>query len=184
MGSTISFDEQVEYVLSFPGVSPATLAKRVADLGGEMLRPDTAVLSFGNFIGRTELAGVTIDVVSSKIGADGVSRLLQDVSDLASALVFGWRGRTGLDAVADQSHLPPVPYHQFQFLRRAMLAQRPGQRLQDWFTVIERGPTRKFEPDRPIVRPDQVRRLDHRATASIFSRLDRLVPLPAGTPLT
>jgi predicted component of viral defense system (DUF524 family) len=56
--------------------------------------------------------------------------------------------------------------------------------LQDWFAEIERSPTRKFEPDRPILRPDQVRRLDHRATASIFSRLDRLVPLPAGAPLT
>jgi uncharacterized protein DUF2357/PD-(D/E)XK nuclease superfamily protein len=183
IGSTIQFSEQMEYVLSFAEPLPATRARRITSLGGDMLRPDTAVLSFGNFVGRTELFGVVIDVISLKIGSEGVSRLLTEVSELASALVFGWRGRVGFDAMTDKSHLPPVPYHQLQYLRRSMLGQRTGLRLQDWLAAIERSPTRKFEPDRPIVRPDQVRRLDQRATASIFSRLDRLVPVPAGATL-
>ena len=35
-----------------------------------------------------------------------------------------------------------------------------------------------------ILELDRVRRLDHRAVQSIFTRLDRLVPVPAGTALT
>jgi predicted component of viral defense system (DUF524 family) len=61
-----------------------------------------------------------------------------------------------------------------------MLGERSGQRLQDWLGVIERNPTRRFEPERPVVSLDRVRRLDRRAIQSIFSRLERLVPVPTG----
>lgn len=178
-GTTVAFEEHLEYIVSFARDCDPATAKRLLDLGGEIVSANTAVLGFRNYVGRTELATVTIDVVSSKLGADGTSRVLQEVSELASNLVFGWRSRIGLDAKSDQSHFSPVPYHQFQMLRRSMLAERPGWRLQDWFDVVERSPTRRFEPDRPLVPPDRVRRLDHRATASVFSRLDRLVPVPA-----
>ena len=183
MGSTITFDEQVEYVLSFPAGNPSAVARRIVELGGEVLGPNTGVLGFGNFIGCAELAGVAIDVVSSKIGPLGVSRLLEDVSELGSTLVFGRRDRTSFAAMTDESRHPPVPYHQFQFLRRAMMTERTGQRLQDWLGAIERSPTRRFEPDRPIVRLDQVRRIDQRATTAMFSHLDRLVPVAAGSTL-
>ena len=183
VGSTITFDEQVEYVLSFPAGNPSAVARRIVELGGEVLGPNTGVLGFGNFIGCAELAGVAIDVVSSKIGPLGVSRLLEDVSELGSTLVFGRRDRTSFAAMTDESRHPPVPYHQFQFLRRAMMTERTGQRLQDWLGAIERSPTRRFEPDRPIVRLDQVRRIDQRATTAMFSHLDRLVPVAAGSTL-
>jgi uncharacterized protein len=144
--------------------------------GSEFLTPNIVVLNFANFVGRTELAGVAIDVVSKKIGEGGVSRMLQEISDLASSLVFGWRAPTTFRAVSSLSSHSPVPYHQLQLLRHVMLGERAGQRLQDWIAVIERNPTRRFEPERPVVSPDRVRRLDHRAVRSIFSRLDRLVP--------
>ena len=73
----------------------------------------------------------------------------------------------------------PVPYHQLQYLRHMTINERVGQRLQDWLGAIERSPTRRFEPERPVVSLDRVRRLDHRAVQSIFSRLERLVPVPA-----
>ena len=63
------------------------------------------------------------------------------------------------------------------------MTERTGQRLQDWLGAIERSPTRRFEPDRPIVRLDQVRRIDQRATTAMFSHLDRLVPVAAGSTL-
>jgi hypothetical protein len=94
---------------------------------------------------------------------------------------FGWRAPAGFKAVSSLISHSPVPYHQLQLLRQVMLGERAGQRLQDWIAVIERNPTRRFEPERPVVSPDRVRRLDHRAVSSIFSRLDRLVP--AGAPL-
>jgi hypothetical protein len=182
-GSTITFNERVEYIVSFPGGCASPVAQRFAYLGGDLVQPDAGILVFGNFVGRTELAGVTIEVVSTKIGPGGVSRVLQEVSDLASNLVFGWRSPTGFETVGDTSHHAPVPYHQLQFLRHVMLGQPPGQRLQDWLAAIERSPTRRFAPERPLVGPDRVRRLDHRAVQSVFTRLERLVPVPAGTAL-
>lgn len=179
-GSTIALDERVEYVLSFPSRCSNADARRLAELGGDLLEPDTAILGFGNFVGRTQLAGVAIDVRSTKIGSAGVSRILQEVSELASNLVFGWRSPTAFKATEDAVPRSPVPYHQLQFLRHLMISAPSGQRLQDWLGIIERSPTRRFEPERPVVSPSRVRRLDHRAVRTIFTRLDRLVPVPAG----
>lgn len=179
VGATVAFDERVEYVLSFPGSCPPRLAQRLKELGGDLIGTEIGVLAFGNFVGRAEFAGATIEVVSTKIGQGGVSRVLQDVSDLASSLVFGWRAPAGFEATAIHANRSPVPYHQLQFLRRVMLAAPPGGRLQDWIAAIERSPTRRFEPERPVVSPERVHRLDHRAVHSIFTRIERLVPVPA-----
>jgi hypothetical protein len=184
LGASITLVEQSEYVLTFSGGCSPTAARQLNDLGGELLRSDTAVVSFRNFVGRTELAGVGIDVISTKIGPGGVSRIFQEVSALASDLIFGWRAPTGFAAATDTSQYPPVPFHQLQFLRRMMLGEPPGKRLQDWLAAVERSPTRRFEPERPVVPPDRVRRLEHRAVQSIFTRLERLVPIDPAAALT
>ena len=183
IGATITLEERVEYLLSFEHCPSRADRQRLIDLGGEFLLPDMAVLSFRNFVGRTDLAGVGIEVVSTKIGPDGVSLVLGEVSALSAALVFGWRSPTKFEGVTDSTHLAPVPYHQLQLLRRMMLGLPPGQRLQDWLGVIGRNPTRRFEPERPVVSPDRVRRLDYRAIRVIFSRLERLILVPAGSPI-
>lgn len=180
VGETIHLDEQVDYVVALERPLTAAELTRLGTLGGELVEPDVVFLSFGNFIGRAEFAGVTIDVLASKIGPGGVSRLLQEISEVATALIFAPRAPTAFGAARDRSHHAPVPYHQLQFLRRVMLAERSGRRLQDWLGVIERNSTRRFEPERPVVSVDRVRRLDPRAIRSVFSRLDRLVPIAAG----
>jgi predicted component of viral defense system (DUF524 family) len=180
-GDTIGLEERVEYVISFRRPLSPTEAQRLTDIGGEAIQGDLAVLAFGNFVGRTELAGVQIEVVSTKIGYGGVSRVLQEISELASSLIFGWGSPTGFEGAGGSSRHAPVPYHQLQFLRHAMLGMRPGQRMQDWLGAIERNPTRRFEPERPVVSPGRVRRLDNRAVQSIFSRLERLVPVTPAT---
>ena len=179
-GARITLKEQVEYLLRFEDLPSGSDRQRLVDLGGEFLSDELAVLSFGNFVGTTSLAGVGIEVVSAKIGPEGVSRLLEDISALSSSLVFGWRSPTGFAGVPDPARLSPVPYHQLQLLRSAMLCQPPGRRLQDWLRVIERNPTRRFEPHRTLTPVGRVRRLDHRAVQSIFSRVERLVPLAPG----
>ena len=183
-GTTVAFDERVEYVLSVPGGYPPRLAQRLKELGGDLIGTGIGVLAFSNFVGRAEFAGATIEVVSTKIGPGGVSRVLQEVSELASSLVFGWRAPAGFEATVLHANRLPVPYHQLQFLRRTMLAVRPGDRLQDWFATIERSPTRRFEPERPVVLPARVRRLDHKAMSSIFSRMERLAPVPTSATIT
>lgn len=179
VGTTVAFDERVEYVLSFPDGCPPRLSQYLRELGGDLIGTDIGVLSFGNFVGRAEFAGAAIEVVSTKIGDGGISRVLQEISELASSLVFGWRAPTGFEAASTLEDRSPVPYHQLQFLRRNMMQARTGERLQDWLAAVDRNPTRRFEPERPVVSPDRVRRLDHRAVSSIFTRIDRLVPVAA-----
>src|SRR5262249_37796326 len=79
VGDMIVLEEQVEYVVSFANPPSAAELRRFETLGGELIGPELGILGFGNFIGRTALAGVTIDVVSTKIGPGGASRLLQEV---------------------------------------------------------------------------------------------------------
>ncbi|OIT16265.1 hypothetical protein BL243_12320 [Ralstonia solanacearum] len=182
-GTSVVFEERVRYALSFPGGCSAGVAQRLQELGGSLVSGDVGLLTFGNFVGRAELAGATIEVTSTKIGSGGVSRVLEEVSGLASSLVFGWRSATHFEAAGNEGAFSPVPYHQLQFLRRAMIDAKVGERLQDWLAAIERNPTRKFEPERPVVSPERVRRLDHRAVQSIFSRVDRLSVVPANAPI-
>lgn len=178
-GATIQLEEQIEHVVSFPRPISDVDLRRLETLGAEMVQPNLAILSLRNFVGRAALAGVEIEVVSTKLGPEGVSRLLQEISEISSSIIFGWRTPLAFLAAADESSRSPVPYHQLQFLRHLMISESPGARLQDWLGVIERNPTRRFEPERPVVPLNRVRRLDHRAMRSVFTRLERLVPVPA-----
>lgn len=181
VGTSINFDERREYVLTFPKACDLQLRRQIADLGGEMLGDDTALVGFDNFVGEAQLAGVAIDVVSTKIGPEGVSKLLEEVSELATTLIFSHGSPTIFRSDGVQSHMSPVPYHQLQLLRNTMLGDLPGRRLQDWLAVIERSPTRRFEQERPVVSVDRVRRLDQRAMASVFHRMERLSAVPTGS---
>lgn len=178
VGDTISLEEQVEYVLSFPKPVGEVDRRRLETLGADLVQPELGILSFRNFVGKASLAGVEIDVVSTKLGPDGVSRLLQEISEVSSSLIFGWRAPLAFAGAADTSYRAPVPYHQLQFLRHLMILETPGSRLQDWLGIVERNPARRFEPERPVVPLNRVRRLDHRAMRSVFTRLERLVPVP------
>lgn len=182
-GSTVVFDERVEYALTFPDETPPRVFDRFRELGGEMVSRAVGVLSFANFVGMAELADVRIRVASSKIEEGGVSRLMEEVSSLASSLVFGPRSPIVLDAGEAPEPLAPIPYHQLQHLRRSMIGARSGERLQDALGAIERNHTRRFSLERPTVPLHRVRRLDPRAVRSIFRRLDRLVALPETSPL-
>lgn len=183
VGSTVEFDERREYLLTFPDPCAPHVQDQIRRLGGEIISPGTALLGFGNFVGDASLAGVVVRVVSTKIGQDGVSHLLEEVSELATSLLFSNGSPTVFRSEGTQSYISPVPYHQLQLLRRAMLENPPGRRLQDWLSIIERNPTRRFEQERPVVSIDRVRRLDQRAMSSIFQRLDRLSTVPIGSVL-
>lgn len=183
-GSVVTIDERDEYILRFSAPCNPQVRESVAYLGGEMLSPDTAMLGFLNFVGETELAGVRLRVTSTKIGDAGVSGLLQEVSDLASALVFAHGSPTLLGAKGARQTLGPIPYHQLQIIRRSMLVESPGKRLQDWLAIIERTPVRKIERERPVLPVDRVQRLDQRAVAAIFQRLERLAPVPSTSSLS
>jgi hypothetical protein len=180
VGSQIQLYDGTEYVLSFLSQCGPALRQRIDELGGECLGSDQAIISFGNYIGHTELAGVKVKVISRKLGEDGQRAILRQISELSAGLPFEYKGPTSFEVATSELPGTPVQFHQLKLLRQAMLGRQSGERLQDWIGTIERNPTRRIEPERPVVTPDRVRRLDHRAVQSIFSRVDRLVPVPAG----
>ncbi|NCT98301.1 MAG: DUF2357 domain-containing protein [Comamonadaceae bacterium] len=183
VGATLVLDERHEYVLALDRPLDTRQTAALSEIGGEVIGQNLALLSFGNFVGTATFLGVRLDVISTKLGDGGASRLLDEVSQLASTLVFGWRSPTTLEGSTDKARHSPVPYHQLQALREAMLQRRPGSRLQDWLDHIERNPIRRFDSHRPVVAAHRVRRLDHQALTSMFAKLDRLATVPSGNTL-
>jgi hypothetical protein len=176
-------DERRDYILELPSPPTKAQLQRLQELGGQMLTDTVATLGFGNFVGRTEFAGVGIEVTSTKVGSHGVSRILEDISKRASNLIYGRNAPTRFGAASDTSRHAPVPYHQLQFLRQMMIESRPGDRLQDWIAAIEQNPTRRFEQDRPVVSVTKATRIDTRALRDIVSRMERLVPVSSSVGL-
>jgi hypothetical protein len=182
--TTIWLDEQVEYVFIFPSACKPEVIQKLLQIGGDFITNDTCVISFRNFVGHAYVAGVHIEVLSKKLGASGVSRLLAEVSNLSSSLLFSWATPTTFKVVGEEGRTPPVPYHQLQFLRKVMLSEAPGGRLQDWLVTIERNPTQCFRAEEPLLAVDKVRLMDGRTIRSIFSHSNRLGVLATASPLT
>lgn len=179
-----SFLEQVDYCLQFRQIPNTQQRLKLEDIGGEFIQDNLAIIRFSNFIGTTNVAGVEIEVVSKKINRTGMSKMLEEVSESGSNLVFGWKSPLAFKGErAQQASHSPVPYHQLQMLRRIMLAEKPGYRLQDAFAIVERNPMRAFQTDHPVVPTDQVKKLDARSVRSIFSQLNNLARLPSSSKL-
>lgn len=183
VGGTVSFHENVEYVIEFAGIPTPLEIGRMTEIGYEAINSRTGVLCFRNYVGTAYLSGVTLNVKSVKLGEDGVSRLLEDVSLMSASLVFGWRAPTTHAASASRASRLPVPYHQLQFLRQVVLRNVVGTRMQDYLNAIENNPTRRFVLERPVVTIERARRLDERSIREIFTRTERLAVLPASSGL-
>lgn len=177
-GEMVLLEENAEYLLEFQSASSRTIAQ-LSLMGAELLTDRLWTIRFRNFVGSIELAGVSLEVLSQKIDASGVTSLLEQVSRLASQLVFGWRSPVRFTGSRSNIAKAPVLYHQLQLLRTNMLEEQPGNRLQDWLDWIERHPTRKLHQDRPLISIDRVRHMDNRTFRSIFSHLDRLAVVPS-----
>lgn len=175
VGDMVTLAENVEYVIELAHPpSPAEIGD-LAEVGYEPISERMGVLAFKNFVGMTRLSGVRLQVTSTKLGDDGISGLLEQVSRLSSSLVFGWRSPTWFAANASGEQRSPIPYHQLQFLREAILRLPPGERLQDFFEAVERNSTRHFVLERPVVPVERARNFDARSIANILSHPERLV---------
>jgi predicted component of viral defense system (DUF524 family) len=183
VGESVSILENIEYVIEFANAPRAADIARMSEIGYEAITSKTGVLCFRNHVGTSNIAGVSLHVVSTKLGDDGVSRLLEDVSVVSASLVFGWRTPTGHHATASRTSRAPIPYHQLQFLRQVVLRNAVGTRMQDYLHSIELNPTRRFVVERPLVGIERARRLDERSIREIFTRTERLAALPAASDL-
>jgi predicted component of viral defense system (DUF524 family) len=149
----------------------------LTDLGYEPITPTSGILPLGNFVGRLRLQGVDIDIVSSKLGADGASRLLEDVVRLAANLIYGWSAPTGFPAAGHAAARRPVPYHQLQYLKHVMLDERIGRRFQDAFALVEERPTQRFAVDYPVLPVAKARAVDARTILDVYRHPERLSPI-------
>lgn len=174
-GDVVALVENLEYVVEFPEPLSFREMEGLLEVGFDPITEKTGVLAFKNFVGTALLAGVKLQVISSKLGESGVFGLLEDVSRLSSSLIFGWRSPVGFSVTASGSQQPAVPFHQLQFLRDVMLRRQPGQRLQDFFSIVERSPTRRFLLERPVVSTERARNFDARSVTDIFTHPERLV---------
>lgn len=173
-GDVVALAENVEYVIEFPEPHSSLDIGALLEVGYDPITATTGVLAFKNFVGTALLAGVKLRVISTKLGETGVSGLLEEVSRLSSSLVFGWRSPAGFSATASGEQQPAVPFHQLQFLRDVILRRQPGQRLQDFFSIVERSPTRRFLLERPVVSTERARNFDARSVTDIFTHPERL----------
>src|SRR5690348_12764675 len=113
VGSTVVFNENTDYVLSFPESPDARDKQRIEDIGGEFIDRSRALIRFSNFVGIATIAGAVIDVRSSKVGPEGTSLMMQEISESASGLLFSWGSPTAFATSPSAEH-SPVPYHQLQ----------------------------------------------------------------------
>lgn len=179
VGEVVSIFENVEYVIEFAAIPKSADIARMLEIGYDPITSNTGILCFRNHVGASSIAGVTLRVISTKLGTDGVSKLLEDVSRMSASLVFGWRTPASHRATASKTSKAPVPYHQLQFLRQIVLRNAIGTRMQDYLHAIEISPTRRFVVERPVVGIERARRLDERSIREIFTRTERLAALPA-----
>ena len=117
-GDVVALVENLEYVVEFPEPLSFREMEGLLEVGFDPITEKTGVLAFKNFVGTALLAGVKLQVISSKLGESGVFGLLEDVSRLSSSLVFGWRSPVGFSVTASGSQQPAVPFHQLQFLNK------------------------------------------------------------------
>lgn len=183
VGGVISFLENIEYILEFHSAPKRAELGSMLEIGYEAINEFTGVLCFRNYVGTTHLAGVTVNVTSEKIGENGVSHLLEEISLLSTSLVFGWRSPISHRAVAASGAEAPIPYHQLQFLRQMVLRATIGTRIQDYLHIIESAPTRRFAGERPVVTIERARRLDAYSIGEMLRRTERLSTLPRASPL-
>ena len=181
VGEVIDLVENIEYVIEFSLPLSAAEKGALMEVGYDPITDKTGVLAFRNFVGTAIFSGVKLRVISTKLGETGVSDLLEEVSRLSSSLVFGWGAPSGFATIASDKKQPPIPYHQLQFLRDIILRRHPGQRLQDFFFIVERNPTRRFLQERPVVPIERARSFDARSANEVFNHPERLIALDASS---
>jgi hypothetical protein len=151
-GEMVLLEENAEYLLEFQSASARTIAQ-LSLMGAELLTDRLWTIRFRNFVGSIELAGVSLEVLSQKIDASGVTSLLEQVSRLASQLVFGWRSPVRFTGSRSKIAKAPVLYHQLQLLRTNMLEEQQETDFKiGWIglNVIPLGSYIRIAPSSPL----------------------------------
>lgn len=182
-GDFVQLAENIEYLFEFDNKINAKDQRTLNEVEFEFITPQMGVLCFSNFVGIIDICGVRLEVQSTKLGSSGTSALLEEISLLSSALVFGWRSPAAFATSNSHISSAPIPFHQLQFLRDVTLNRSTGQRLQDYFSIVERSPTRNFRMDREVTSSEKAKSFDWRALTDVFKHPERLGKVRQADPL-
>lgn len=184
LGTKITLDENIKYLLKFETTLNQQSCKEISAVGGERLDKNLFALQINNFVGDFMLAGITVNVRSKKFSTSTLSKMLEEISEKSTSLLFGWATPTSLKSQFNSLKHNPVPYHQLQLLRQMILRNEVGNRLQDYIAITEMNPTSEFEHYRKPVHLAKVKHLDSRAIQQILSHPQKLARLQPGAPLS
>jgi hypothetical protein len=166
-GATVRLAENRRYLFRFLPILATVELDQLTDIGAEFLGADSALLSFGNYVGRFSIRGVQFDVVSRKLGEAGTQGLLAQTLQLASALVYGWHSPLQIRFERSGARRHHVPFHDLVYLRHEMLHRPVGERFRDKFDLVADQPTRKLSATHRRVPVHMVRAVDRGGLVSL-----------------
>lgn len=140
--------EQSYLVILDEGAEPAVLKGAFSvPVGGREGR-----LRFGNFIGRSELGGRRLNVLSERLDADATDSMLDEVSAWFSSLPFAAAGPVGGSYSSARRQSPRVLYHTFALLRDAFRSLGPHD-LREALERVLASPYESLQLDDPRLVP-------------------------------
>lgn len=182
-GTTLELDEGRDYFLRFAAPLTPEALTALKDVGYEPFTDTTGVLSFGNFVGVTDVANVRVRVRSRKLSEQAFQALLGETASLSAELIYGWRSPSGFGAARTAPSRRRLRFHDLLLLRHAMLGLPPGERLQDAFDALAASPTRRFVSLYRDVPSWHAQELDAGGLAAMAQHPEWLTPVRPGTGL-
>lgn len=162
------------------GADPTALRGALAVLQGGA----EGVLQFGNYIGETVLGGRRLVVRSTRLTANGVQQMLDDVTQQLASLPFTASTPTAAPYARARTMAPDALYHAYAFLRDGMRG-RGGHDVRAAMQRILARPHESLQfDDAKLVPLGHASQIDAATLASIHSEPELLSPLADGSPLT
>ncbi|MFW6039917.1 MAG: DUF2357 domain-containing protein, partial [Gemmatimonadota bacterium] len=146
----------------------------------DRLAPGVALLAFGNTVGRLEIPGIgTVEVVSGKWTGDDFDAMLEDLTEVATALPFTADDTAALPYDRTAAARDDVLYHAFVYLRHVLSGRAPREkRLDTALRVIVNDPHRVWETTTHHVPPGRAGRIEPGSLPELVS--SAMVRVPEG----
>ncbi len=136
-GETVYLQEQTDYIIEpRDNVSGIATAKSVYE-------KRTGILNFKNFVGRSKLCGIDIEVESKKIEKGDFDELLKDITKRIASLPFSFNSPTYLPFDRIEMMDDDILYHNFVYLKYIMFQIEEHLRLPALINRITKNPAEK-----------------------------------------
>ena len=145
----------------------------------ERLSSEVLLVEFGNSVGQFRVPGIgTVEVVSGKWDEAHFNSMLQDITNVATAIPFSAASSGSLPYDRSIAESRDLLYHAFVYLRHVLSEKAPPQdQLQPALREVLREPHRRLVRRVASVSIDQMRRIDPSDAVRVFQRPGQLVPV-------